>query len=71
MSKTITSTTKGLTLRAITATDKVAQAEKTRQSAQWGTYTPDQRYQFFTSTKYVALTGDGRMDEFHADSYIP
>ena len=31
--------------------------EKTRQSAQWGTYTPDQRYrQFLTSTKYVALT---------------
>ena len=30
---------------------------KTRQSAQWGTYTPEQRYrQFLTSTKYVALT---------------
>ena len=29
----------------------------TRQSAQWGTYTPDQRYrQFLKSTKYVALT---------------
>ena len=45
---------------------------QTRQSAQWGTYTPEERYrQFLTSTKYVALTGDGRMDEFHADSYIP
>ena len=44
----------------------------TRQSAQWGTYTPEERYrQFLTSTKYAALTGDGRMDEFHADSYIP
>ena len=35
---------------------------KTRQSAQWGTYTPDQRYcKFLKSTKYVpvALTGDG------------
>ena len=31
--------------------------KKTRQSAQWGTYTPDQHYrQFLTSTKYVALT---------------
>ena len=31
-------------------------AKTTRQSAQWGTYTPDQRYrQFLTSTKYVAL----------------
>ena len=30
---------------------------KTRQSAQWGTYTPEERYrQFLTSTKYVALT---------------
>ena len=32
---------------------------QTRQSAQWGTYTPDQRYrQFLKSTKYVhvALT---------------
>ena len=30
---------------------------KTRQSAQWGMYTPNQRYhQFLTSTKYVALT---------------
>ena len=29
----------------------------TRQSAQWGTYTPDQRYRhFLKSTKYVALT---------------
>ena len=29
----------------------------TRQSAQWGTYTPEERYrQFLTSTKYVALT---------------
>ena len=29
----------------------------TRQSAQWGTYTPKERYrQFLTSTKYVALT---------------
>ena len=29
----------------------------TRQSAQWGTYTPDQRYcHFLKSTKYVALT---------------
>ena len=29
---------------------------KTRQSAQWGTYTPEERYrQFLTSTKYVAL----------------
>ena len=29
----------------------------TRQSAQWGMYTPDQRYrQFLKSTKYVALT---------------
>ena len=28
-----------------------------RQSAQWGTYTPDQRYRhFLKSTKYVALT---------------
>ena len=32
-------------------------AIKTRQSAQQGTYTPDQRYrQFLKSTKYVALT---------------
>ena len=32
-------------------------ASKTRQSAQWGTYTPEERYrQFLTSTKYVALT---------------
>ena len=31
--------------------------EETRQSAQWGTYTPEERYhQFLTSTKYVALT---------------
>ena len=31
--------------------------DKTRQSAQWGTYTPEERYrQFLTSTKYVALT---------------
>ena len=30
---------------------------KTRQSAQWGTYTPEERYhQFLTSSKYVALT---------------
>ena len=30
---------------------------ETRQSAQWGTYTPEQRYrQFLTSTKYIALT---------------
>ena len=30
---------------------------QTRQSAQWGMYTPDQHYcQFLTSTKYVALT---------------
>ena len=30
---------------------------ETRQSAQWGMYTPDQRYrQFLKSTKYVALT---------------
>ena len=29
----------------------------TRQSAQWGTYIPEERYrQFLTSTKYVALT---------------
>ena len=29
----------------------------TRQSAQWGTYTPEECYhQFLTSTKYVALT---------------
>ena len=29
----------------------------TRQSAQWGTYTPDQHYRhFLKSTKYVALT---------------
>ena len=31
--------------------------QKTRQSAQWGTYTLDQRYRhFLKSTKYVALT---------------
>ena len=31
--------------------------KNTRQSAQWGMYTPDQRYrQFLKSTKYVALT---------------
>ena len=30
---------------------------QTRQSAQWDTYTPDQRYrQLLKSTKYVALT---------------
>ena len=30
---------------------------KTRQSAQWGTYTPEQSYRhFLKSTKYVALT---------------
>ena len=30
---------------------------KTRQSAQWGMYTPDQCYRhFLKSTKYVALT---------------
>ena len=29
---------------------------ETRQSAHWGTYTPDQRYrQFLKSTKYVGL----------------
>ena len=33
------------------------QRKLTRQSAQWGTYTPDQRYRhFLKSTKYVALT---------------
>ena len=32
-------------------------AKGTRQSAQWGTYTPEARYrQFLTSSKYVALT---------------
>ena len=33
------------------------QSISTRQSAQWGTYTPEERYrQFLTSSKYVALT---------------
>ena len=32
-------------------------SQKTRQSAQWGTYTHDQSYRhFLKSTKYVALT---------------
>ena len=36
---------------------KYAKDQVTRQSAQWGTYTPEERYrQFLTSTKYVALT---------------
>ena len=49
--------------RAIRALDKmeyhnfVLFLNETRQSAQWGTYTPDQRYrQFLKSTKYAALT---------------
>ena len=43
--------------RTETCTPKSPMLKQTRQSAQWGTYTPEERYrQFLTSTKYVALT---------------
>ena len=43
--------------RILTPSLQKSTALLTRQSAQWGMYTPDQRYrQFLKNTKYVALT---------------
>ena len=44
-------------LKGISVIEQTRNLFQTRQSAQWGTYTPDQRYRHFSkSTKYVALT---------------